>query len=196
MVLLPILAAAATLVLGERPPQLVKPGQAAAYAAWLRGQTLEADAHFTGKAVCSNAKVTEAKPALVENLPAQPNGYGGAVVIERLDFSGCGHAWRMTMAVGLESGGDWTGTPMLPGDSHAGFTLQNDVLTSLLPRLQNNAPGCPRLDWSEVKILTPPDKTGAWTEAWSINACGKPFNLALTFTPTADGGTDFAVKSR
>ncbi|MDB5429251.1 MAG: hypothetical protein JWP35_367 [Caulobacter sp.] len=192
--LLPILAAAATLVLSERPPELVKAGGAQAYAVWLRGQVLDTDAHFTGKGVCADAKVSEAEPPHIEVL-RPPNGKAGALVLERLAFSGCGHGWLINIAVGT-TGGGWSAAPMLPGESQAGFLLQNDVLKTLVPAVRKVSAGCNRLDWSEVKLTTPPNKAGVWAEAWSINACGRPVNLTLTFTPGANGGTDYAVKSR
>jgi hypothetical protein len=45
------------------------------------------------------------------------------------------------------------------------------------------------------QVLLAPEQTGdgSWSEMWQVNACGASHLYSVTFTPSADGGTDISV---
>jgi hypothetical protein len=194
---LPALAAAAvaSLALGERPAGLTGPEGAKAYAEWLRDEALKTDALYVRQSVCAKALVSEAVAPTYQAIPASNGANAGLVAQEHLIVAGCGRAWRVNLAVSRGDGGGWRASPMLPGNSNAGFLLQSDVLKVLLPAVGRSNPDCPGPVWNAVVLLDPPGEQGVWVEEWSLSACGAPVDLDLTFTPTADGGTDFGAKA-
>ena len=190
----PVLAAAAVLVLSQRPPELVNPQGPAAYAAWLRGQALALDARLLRQsAVCADASVREDAPMSFETMPDPPKGPGGAMALEHLTLDGCGHHWRLNFAIGRSPDGGWSSQDLLPGASRAGALLQTDVLTKLMPFIRQQAPTCADPDWGEASVEREPDNKGTWVEIWPIGACGQDVTMEVTFTPTANGGTDFSA---
>jgi hypothetical protein len=81
--------------------------------------------------------------------------------------------------------------PHLSG-TRADETLRRDVLQAVLAGM---TPKDCRVAPQGVHLLSPPQENGAWIEGWDVSICNKKKRLRITFTPTADGGTDYSISS-
>lgn len=84
----------------------------------------------------------------------------------------------------------------LPGNTQGDPELQTDALTPVVAAAVVAAgDGCEMADvdvmWTDVTGARWPE----WTEAWHVDACGDLQVHELTFTGTADGGTDISLSS-
>jgi hypothetical protein len=83
------------------------------------------------------------------------------------------------------------------GDVYAGRAdeiLLEDTL-NLIGLYEEGQLGCADLSLLGGQILLAPDPAGdgSWQETWRVDACGETHLYAITFTPTAGGGTDIEV---
>jgi hypothetical protein len=71
--------------------------------------------------------------------------------------------------------------------------LRKDVMDAIAN--YESAAGCSEVSLSGGQIILSPDQTGdgSWKETWQVSACGASHLYAVTFTPSPQGGTDFAV---
>ena len=78
--------------------------------------------------------------------------------------------------------------------SNADNVLKKDLLKGLVENTYKE--GC-IYSFKKVSITKAPtgSKIG-WTEEWQMGICGRDATLQIVFTPTADGGTDFAVTEK
>ena len=89
------------------------------------------------------------------------------------------------------TGGSTSGN--LPSGGRAGDTLRRDVWMSV--GAASSALGCtPDAAQTTIEVTQTPDSSGTWIEKWKV-ACtsGGQKGFDVTFTKTADGGTDFSA---
>jgi len=81
----------------------------------------------------------------------------------------------------------------LPSGGLTGDTLRLDVWVKV--GAASSALGCmPDAAQTTIEVTQNPDSSGVWIENWAI-ACtsGGQKTFEITFTPTADGGTDYSA---
>jgi hypothetical protein len=190
----------AGLVLGGRPPELVKAGEEAAYAAWLEGQARAAAGYYAHKD-CAAAAVRplSSGPAADEAVARRKPGV--FLFAETLAIDGCGDADAQGLVVMRETKG-WGALPTAPGDSAASLALQREVLPSVILAVKQAAErdtSCTLLEKAQSALVYDTRITRAapagqpWTERWFMSVCGAGYKVDIDFSP---GGarTAYAVR--
>jgi hypothetical protein len=70
-------------------------------------------------------------------------------------------------------------------------TLKTDVWNSIVGYYAGKQ--CTDVTSLNIEVTQPIDAQGVWQEAWTVNACGQTEILNVKFTPSAQGGTDYAI---
>ncbi len=93
------------------------------------------------------------------------------------------------------SGDNLRAIEMLPGTSAADPLLQHDAMPSVMLVLNAASPKeCQHPVATDSKITGPPPTGGKpWRERWTFDACGKKAEVEINFTPSPNGGTDWAA---
>jgi hypothetical protein len=52
---------------------------------------------------------------------------------------------------------------------------------------------CTAVTSLNIQVTQPADANGVWREAWTVDACGQTEILNVEFTPSPQGGTDYAI---
>ena len=209
--MLTLLLALAAANLGPQPPDLVLPGEESAYAAEL---SVGLDRFLKGAADAACQPTLRPQPAIVvgpagAKLGARPTDPvdPAAIVYEvRIRVTGCGLRTQQAnlLAVRRKTGG-WLISVSAPGETVASPRLLRDVYSMALsfavagrPQGQPCTNGKPAYQLIDTRIVTPPSPSAAapepWQERWVQQSCGEDRTVLITFTPTADGGTDYLVK--
>jgi len=190
------LVLAAALVLGPRPPDLVRPREAGDYAAWLEVQARKAAGYYA-HADCAAAVLTPLTfqptqdPALAQVRP------GTALYAEMLGVQGCGAARAQGLVVMRETAG-WRALPTAPGESAASLALQRQVLPSVILAVKaasDSDTSCSGVEKAQSALvydtrLTRPGAAGQpWSERWFMSVCGAGYKVDIDFTPAAGGAT-------
>lgn len=87
------------------------------------------------------------------------------------------------------------GPNAVPGNTVASPLLQRDTLRLIIMMDGAEDNTCPKrtvVNTETIKTPTRPDDTGE--ERWTVDRCGKTIPYLVTFTPSAQGGTDVGVK--
>lgn len=194
------LVLAAGLALSPRPPDLVKPGEEANYAAWLQDAARKAAGLFA-RADCSQAVVGSRDFRAAPRRGAAPAAAGPW--IEVLSIDGCGVARTQSLQVsrGLA---DWRSLEMAPGDSAADLNLQRQALGKVILTVRAAAQAdtaCSDLDKArsavvyDTRVTRPAALQGQpWSERWFMSVCGVDYGVDLDFTPAPDGGADIEAR--
>ena len=200
-----LLFAALVADLGIRPAALTGPDPQV-YSAKLAGYA-RALAQQASGVRCEDAEVRSDKGSAVALPALERDGVSGANVQavwdEHLTVSGCGRTMRVKMYV-ARRGEDWAVAPLPPGTGVVGNRLAHDVMPAAVSsavlqmpplecRLEERGPST-RLADTELTSSYAPGKP--WTERWTFTVCGQPRPVEITFTPAADGGTDYRLKGR
>ncbi|MBV8743490.1 MAG: hypothetical protein JO134_00440 [Xanthobacteraceae bacterium] len=92
-------------------------------------------------------------------------------------------------------GDDLRAIEMLPGTSAADPLLQRDALPNVLLVLNAASPKeCQRSVVTDTKVIGPPPTANKpWRERWTFDACGEKPAVDINFTPSPNGGTDWAA---
>lgn len=109
-----------------------------------------------------------------------------------------------TLFLADAKGGNPTPKAFYPGNPLAGPMLVQDAVmlavTTAIAR--SGLKECTKADVFDMRVTQPPHdvveggKTlrGVWNELWTFKACGQMLDVAMTFTPDADGGgTSFST---
>lgn len=205
----PLIAAAlSALVVSDlqpRPPTLTG-GDPGAYAAQLGRYAHDLAAQASGQACDAEAAASASGlPLDPARLQAQGINMAGvsAAWEEAVDVTGCGRRVRVKMFVARRGAG-WGALPLPPGSGEVGYTLFKDVRTpaAVAAVARGGALPCSRdeeaasLRLADTALLTPYAARQPWSERWTFVACGQPRPVDIDFLPTADGGTDYHIKTR
>jgi hypothetical protein len=211
--LLSVLAAAAALKL-TAPPDLVKPGEDAAFTQGLVGAVANLAQARAGSAcpadtgVDFNGANRLGTAAVLLNAKPDDEVAGDAFVYDqKVHVRGCGEQarWDNILMVRKKAGG-WLFIPFAPGDTRVSPQLFHDTLTRALAlATAGRTPGQTCENGKKVYQLTdtvivgpPPTGDGAkpttWQERWIQQSCGADRSVLVTFT-TAGGQTQYSVKS-
>ncbi|MBV9626551.1 MAG: hypothetical protein JO230_00510 [Xanthobacteraceae bacterium] len=84
---------------------------------------------------------------------------------------------------------------MLPGTRAADPLLLHDAMPSAMLVLNTASPKeCQHPVATDSKIIGPAPTGGKpWRERWTFDACGKKAEVDINFTPSPNGGTDWAA---
>ncbi len=84
---------------------------------------------------------------------------------------------------------------ILPGTSAADPLLQHDAMPSAMLVLNAASPKeCQHPVAADSKIIGPaPASNKPWRERWTFDVCGKKAEVDINFTPSPNGGTDWAA---
>jgi hypothetical protein len=83
---------------------------------------------------------------------------------------------------------------LLPGTTNADPRLQRDALqgaTGFAAALR--PPGCDKRIVTETRLVSKLQRGAPWQERWSFDLCGTKAEVAMTFTPSERGGTDWSA---
>jgi hypothetical protein len=181
--------AAAVINLGPRPAAFAN-ADPTAYSQWLAGQALTGAQRNAGGAPCPAATVTsagvsDASPPFLQ-APAG-HQFIDTSGVEHLVVQGCGHTDRLNILVLRYTTGEWIPARLLDGDTIAGPVLEHDALTIAVGAMAA-ASGCGQPLLVTTHLTQPPAGPHTpWVETWTGNACGKPIDVLMTFTPDATG---------
>ena len=123
--------------------------------------------------------------------------------LERLRVRGCGGEVRVKLYVArLATGLGVIALP--PGTGVSGFRLSRDAMTGAVSAATIAKPPltCSPAEQARTLRLADTTLTSAyapgqpWTERWTFFICDTPRPVDLSFTPAADGGTDWSIKAR
>jgi hypothetical protein len=194
------LALIAALALGPRPPELVKPGEEANYAAWLEGQAKTAAGYYAHKD-CAAATVRPLSSGPTADEQVSKRRPGALLYAERLAVQGCGEADAQGLVVMRETTW-WLALPTAPGDSVASLSLQRELLPTLIRAVKDAAEAdtsCSPLDKARSALVyntrvTQPAAPGRpWSERWFMGVCDIGYVVDIDFTPK-DGLTTYQVR--
>ena len=73
-------------------------------------------------------------------------------------------------------------------------TLKADVWVSILTAESGH--GCSDVNGTAIDVVQQPNSKGVWIENWTVDACGTTSVLKVTFTPDANGGTNYDITSQ
>lgn len=194
------LVMAAGLGVGNRPAQIVKPGEEAAYVAWLDGQMRTVAGSFAGKD-CAKAPIQSILAGPLEDVIVRqhPEIY---FWLEAAQIRDCGPAQAQQLVV-IRNGDKWRAIPMAPGLSAAGPTLEKDIVNNvaqgaaILARKAD--PTCVgaaiQTSFRLVNTAVVGTRTNGapWSEVWTVHACKDDYSLTVGLSPAKDGGTDIRV---
>jgi hypothetical protein len=185
----------AALTIGARPVELVKPGEEAAYAAWLDAE-VRAAAGRIAAADCSAATLQSVAGApLQDTLPKRnPTPYSWE---ETVQVQGCGEADLQRLVV-TRKGETWQAAPLAPGHTAMGANLQKGMLDSVAMTAGVYArradPACVGDSFNKslrvvnTEVVGARTEGGPWTEHWKVHACNGEYAFDISLTPTKDGG--------
>ena len=206
----------ALMLAGSPAPVLVRPDEAASYAALLRTQAIDADARFS-TSPCPEAR-TEVLPREVVRIGDRPDV---AAAREKVRVIGCGRNHVENIAVArVEGGNPWKMVSGLPGESLASMPLQQTATPQVMTHVRASAsPGCASVALSDIYIAARPGRVrisnlkqgamkvvkftvtapeamvamadtfnpdAAWVEIWPLRACDADRETAIVFVPKAD----------
>ena len=204
MLLLAFLAAA-VVGIGDRPAEILAGGDQVQYAAWLSAEAVKSEATYS-RSKCPKAVVRSLEGARLgdeffarEAMPREALKH--TPFQERLSVEGCGRTSVQNILIAVTPDGQRRAIVMFPGESNAGLRLQRDTLAAAVQAALLNPPKLPcdgdelKKNWRlvETSITTRPGQDGAWKERWMFRACDVDRPVAVTFTPSAAGGTSYAV---
>jgi hypothetical protein len=191
---------AAGLTLGARPPELVRAGEEAAYAAWVEGQARTAAGYYARKD-CAAAVVRPLSSGPAADAAVTRRKPGVFLYRETVAIAGCGDAAAQGLVVMRESHG-WGALPMAPGDSVAGLALQREVLPSVILAVKEAAErdtSCSLLDKArsalvyDTRVIRAGPAGQPWSERWFMSVCGAGYRVDIDFSPGA-ARTAYAVR--
>lgn len=81
------------------------------------------------------------------------------------------------------------------GGSLTSPLLRGDVVTRLRPTVEG-MDRCSSFRVLNMTVVRFVDKHSPWIERWTVGDCGHVRPVTIEFTPTPDGGADFAVKMK
>ncbi len=182
---------AAGLILTERPPELVKPGEAQAYAVWLEGQARKAAGYYA-HADCTAAQVRSRSFASAADAAVTKVRPGADLYEETLEIEGCGMADAQALVV-FRDAADWRALPKAPGDSLASLSQQREVLPSVILAVRTAAQpdtSCSALEKAQSALVydtrviqaAPPGQP--WSERWFMSVCGAGYRVDIDFIPS------------
>lgn len=192
----------AAVSIGARPVELVKPGEEAAYAAWLEGKARTAISTNAGKD-CSTATLSapQGRPPSPTDLVRQalPNAYA---YYEMFAVAGCGPAEAQQILV-LRQGDGWRAIALAPGLTVASLVLQRDLMQTVVgavaAQVKMKGANCPSDAFAKSFRISDTRLTGPfvpgqpWIERWTARVCDVDYPVDLSLKPAADGGTDFSA---
>jgi len=118
-------ALALSVVLADRP--VIPAADQGAYKAWLVDQALDAEALFSLKPACADARLRDVATQVV-TIRNPPPGERSQALAESVSVEGCGRRLRVNINVLLPLLGQaWTGRSGLPGESLATIGLQQNA---------------------------------------------------------------------
>jgi hypothetical protein len=79
--------------------------------------------------------------------------------------------------------------------SLTGARLRSDVTANLRQNI-GAMDACPRVSVLSMRVISFTNGRAPWRERWIVADCKKTRPVTLTFTPTSDGGADFAISLR
>ena len=168
---------------------------------WQDAVTASARAQY--KQIPGSCPAASLKPT--ENLtvyaPIQfdPNGaLAAGIWSEKVTVSGCAVAPTLNILTIAQPGSPPVRIPTLPGDTHADPATQKSALQyAQAIAARATPPKCREEMFTDTKFdgytgLPNPDvrdgrSNRAWREVWSLNACGVPYDIEMTFTPNGQG---------
>jgi len=75
--------------------------------------------------------------------------------------------------------------------SHGDPALQIDIWNLILQAEKGQ--NCSDITSTDVDVTQPPDPTGAWTEEWTVKACGDVRVFKIKLAPKSNGGTSIEI---
>ena len=117
---------------------------------------------------------------------------------ESIRAEGCGPSRLLNAMTQVQPDGTLQTTPLLPGTTIADPQLQRDSVQYAAAGMGSMPPGCNQgevvdtryvgLDGRSPGTQQPVDASPrAWTELWTLEACGKRAAVTMQFTPDATG---------
>ncbi len=117
---------------------------------------------------------------------------------EGIRAEGCGPSRLLNAMTQVQPDGALQTTPLLPGTTIADPQLQRDSVQYAAAGMGSMPPGCNQgevVDTSYIGLEGMPPGTQqpanaspkAWTELWTLEACGKRAAVTMQFTPDATG---------
>ncbi|WP_293906202.1 hypothetical protein [Phenylobacterium sp.] len=148
---------AAALALADRPAAVVPVADQAAYKAWLADQAIEAEAAFSLKPRCSDAAVRDIATT-TGPLAKPPPGVRATALAESLTVEGCGRRMRVNIGVLAPlQGQGWQARTGIPGDSLAGYGLQQQAAHELQAVLAGRVSAtCVEVGFGEAEVVARP----------------------------------------
>ena len=192
---------AAGLALAARPPELVRPGEAQAYAAWLEDEARKAAGHYARKD-CGGAQVRPLSSAPTQDAAIAQTRPDVYPYRETLAVAGCGAAGEQSLVV-FRDGDGWRALPEAPGESAASLAEQREVLADVfraVKSVSDKDASCSPRDKMLTAIVydTRVTRRAApgqpWSERWFMSVCQADYRIDIDFTPRAGGGADAAVR--
>lgn len=85
---------------------------------------------------------------------------------------------------------------LVRGATRADPLLQHDLSIALAGIAKSRQPqGCERFVIADTVVIEPPPPAGGpWSESWAIVSCEARSSVEITFTPSPQGGTTWAIK--
>lgn len=123
-----------------------------------------------------------------------------ATWVETVPGTACGEHRRYRVLVAIR-GGRASVAPLLPGDSFASPQLEADAQAPLMAAIAAFVPkgqSCP-VDVLDTTLDGPTPAAGkaAWSEVWTVRACGKTLKVPIRFVPDVVGvGTSIRIESK
>jgi hypothetical protein len=192
--------AASVAGLGPRPAAFAG-ADPTAYNQWLASQAIAAEqpqfaTPCAALAVSSVGGQSGGSPIITA---PPPGAFMDTTIIETLQVAGCGRSDRLNLLILRQTSGAWTSWRMLDGESLASPGLQRDALR-IAAGAFSTAAQCPSVDTVQAtlklgasRVVGTPRPGDPWQELWSASLCGKSVTVQMSFTPSADGGTDISA---
>lgn len=123
----------------------------------------------------------------------------------RYQLQRCGESKFYNAIFAASSNGETppTARPYYPGATNAGPVLIKDAMMGALTSamIKADLKDCKEIDVFDMRVTEQPhdvangEKTlkGVWNETWTFKLCGQMVDVAVSFIPTAGGGTRFVV---
>ncbi len=118
----------------------------------------------------------------------QPNAGAWKVSFK---ISGCGNdtTFRIYFYVNNKSG-EIDSIIAVPGETRGDITLQRDAVKYARMAASIVAKTCQTFNVKNTRLDRAKSKNPSWREIWTMVGCNRTFDVPLTFSPSADGGTD------
>ena len=125
--------------------------------------------------------------------PEKPTSEGSAW--EETYAINCKERVRRTFLLFLSVKEGMKHSELAPGDTIADAILQRDFLQGATAAAMSRArAGCKGAQVRNTRVTS---ATGGasqpWTEVWSMDACGTPVDINVTFSPSPNGGIDWSI---